>query len=189
MGYIIFRRDRVDDTDVSMISDRNSVEFDEDGVRNKSTDALAHSHIDYNRERHVAGDGRHHLKLPTFRPAHEALSDNDDTSDPSITSRQAREHRNTRSPRIDRLRATSRGSGTRLDSFFDAALGPVPGHEQDQINKQLARPGSVFPGAPRQPPLRMPKTGVAVPLVRRSTENDTGALLMVTMSMLFSAGN
>lgn len=148
VGDIIFRRDRADDTDASTISDRNSVEFDDDRLRSNlptltrtATSTTAGSVTSDT-------DGRYHLPLPSFTPAHEALSDNDDASDPEHhISRQSRERRNTRSPRIDRLLPPRMDLDRVSTASSTTTLGPARTRDQDHMNKQLARPGSVFPGA------------------------------------------
>ncbi|KAJ4362167.1 hypothetical protein N0V95_001515 [Ascochyta clinopodiicola] len=145
VGDIIFRRDRADDTDASTVSDRNSVEFDDDRRPPLSRTVTSTTAGSVTSEK----DPRYHLKLPSFRPAHEALSDTDDVSDSEHhISRQSRERRTTRSPRIDRL-LPPRMDLERVSSASSAAtLEPVHSRDQDHVNKQLARPGSVFPGAP-----------------------------------------
>ncbi|KAF3032248.1 hypothetical protein E8E12_002448 [Didymella heteroderae] len=147
VGDIIFRRDRADDEDASTASDRNSVDFDDDerrrpGLSRTVTSTTAGS---------VASDkdGRSHLKLPSFRPVHEALSDNDDASDNEHhISRQSRERRNDRSARIDRLLPPRMDLERVSSSSTTATLAPAHSHEQDHVKTQLARPGGVlgFPG-------------------------------------------
>lgn len=146
VGDIIFRRERGDDTDASTVSDRNSVEFDDDYTRNGRptisrtvTSATAGSATSEN-------DGRYHLKLPSFRPAHEALSDNDEASDlEHHISRQSRERRDDRSPRIDRLLPPRMDLERFSTASPMATLGPVQSRDQDRVNEQLAHPGGVFP--------------------------------------------
>lgn len=147
VGDIIFRRDRADDTDADTASDRNSVEFDDDerrqaGLSRTVTSSTAGSATSEK-------EGRSHLKLPSFRPVHEALSDNDDASDlEHHISRQSRERRNDRSPRIDRLLPPRMDLERVSTASSTATLGPVRSHDQDHMKTQLARPGGViaFPG-------------------------------------------
>lgn len=147
VGDIIFRRDRADDEDASTASDRNSVEFDDDerrrpGLSRTVTSTTAGS-ISSDK------DGRSHLKLPSFRPVHEALSDNDDASDlEHHISRQSRDRRNDRSARIDRLLPPRMDLEQVSSSSTTATLGPARSQEQDHVKTQLARPGGVygFPG-------------------------------------------
>ncbi|KZM19899.1 uncharacterized protein EKO05_0004289 [Ascochyta rabiei] len=145
VGDIIFRRDRADDTDASTVSDRNSVEFDDDRRPTLSRTVTSTTAGSATSEK----DAGYHLQLPSFRPAHAALSDTDDASDPEHhISRQSRERRTARSPRIDRL-LPPRMDLERVSSASSAAtLGPVRSRDQDHVHKQLARPGSVFPGVP-----------------------------------------
>lgn len=144
---IIFRRDRADDTDASTISDRNSVEFDDDGMRNhrpglsRTVTSTTAGSVTSDK------DGRSHLKLPSFRPVHEALSDDGDASDlEHHISRQSRERRNDRSPRIDRLLPPRMDLERVSTTSSTATLGPVRSRDRDHMSKQLARPGSVFSG-------------------------------------------
>jgi hypothetical protein len=144
VGEFIFRRDRADDEDASTASDRNSVEFDDDERRRPGLSrTLTSDSITSEKE------GRSHLKLPSFRPVHEALSDNDDASDlEHHISRQSRQRRNDRSPRIDRLLPPRMDLDRVSSSSTTATLGPAHSHEQDHVKTQLARPGGVlaFPG-------------------------------------------
>ncbi|KAF9698896.1 hypothetical protein EKO04_002984 [Ascochyta lentis] len=144
VGDIIFRRDRADDTDASTVSDRNSVEFDDDrrpALTRTVTSTTAGSATSEK-------DAQYHLKLPSFRPANEALSD-DDASDPEHhISRQSRERRTARSPRIDRLLPPRMDLERVSSASSTATLGPVHSRDQGYMNKQLARPGGVFPGTP-----------------------------------------
>ncbi|KAF3004072.1 hypothetical protein E8E13_002647 [Curvularia kusanoi] len=155
VGGIIFRRDRADDTDASTVSDRESVEFDDDGLRNKRP---THSRtVTSTSIGSVKSDkeGQTHLKLPSFRPVHEALSDTDNASDlEHHISRQSRERRSTRSPRIDRLLPPRMDLDRVSSTSSMATLAPARSTEQDAINQQLARPGGVyFPG-------KLPPTGL-----------------------------
>lgn len=148
VGDIIFRRDRADETDASTLSDRNSVDFDDDKTRN-GRPTLSRTVTSTTAES-VSSDkeGRYHLKLPSFRPAHEAMSDNDDASDlEHHISRQSRERRNSRSPRIDRLLPPRMDLERVPTASSTATLGPVHSRDEDHVHKQLARPGGVFPRA------------------------------------------
>jgi hypothetical protein len=144
VGDIIFRRDRADDEDASTASD---VEFDDDdrhrpGLSRTATSTTAGSVT-------PEKEGHSNLRLPSFRPLNEALSDTDDASDPEHhISRQSRERRNDRSARIDRLLPPRMDLERVSSSSTTATLGPAHSHEQDHVKTQLARPGGVlgFPG-------------------------------------------
>lgn len=149
VGDIIFRRDRADETDASTVSDRNSLELDDDGIRNnKST--LSRTVTSTTTDSAASEpEGRSHLKLPSFRPVHQALNDNDEDSDPEHhISRQSRERRDARSPRIDRLLPPRMDLDRVSTASSLATLGPSRTANHDHINKQLAHPGGVygFPG-------------------------------------------
>lgn len=155
VGGIIFRRDRADG-DASSISDRDSVEFDEDGLRNnrptpsRTVTSTTVGSITSDKE------GQPRLRLPSFRPVHETMSDYDNASDPEHhISRQSRERRNTRSPRIDRLLPPRMDLDRVSTTSSTSTLGPTQSREQDTINKQLAHPGGIngFPGT-------LPPTGL-----------------------------
>lgn len=156
VGDIIFRRDRADDTDASTVSDRNSVEFDDDGTRHNRPD-LSRT-VTSTTVGSITSDkgGRTHLQLPSFRPVHEALSDNENASDlEHHISRQSRERRTTRSPRIDRLLPPRMDLESAPSASSVATLKPIRSHDEDRMSKQLARPGGVnmFPG-------NLPPTGL-----------------------------
>ncbi|KAH6620283.1 hypothetical protein C7974DRAFT_363715 [Boeremia exigua] len=151
VGDIIFRRDRADDTDASTISDRNSLELDDDS-RNKPTLSRTVTST-------TAGsvtsedDGRNQFKLPSFRPIHETLNDDDDVSDSEHhISRQARERRDDRSARIDRLLPPRMDLQRVSSASSTATLAPAQTNE-DRISQQLARSGGVFASA-------LPPTGL-----------------------------
>ncbi|KAJ4409642.1 hypothetical protein N0V91_002563 [Didymella pomorum] len=140
VGDIIFRRDRADDEDASTASD---VDFDDDdrprpGLSRTVTSTTTGS---------VASekDGRSNLRLPSFRPVNEVISDNDEGSDlEHHISRQSRERRNDRSARIDRLLPPRMDLERVSSSSTTATLNPTRSHEQDHMKHQLARPGGVL---------------------------------------------
>ncbi|KAF1934024.1 uncharacterized protein M421DRAFT_415076 [Didymella exigua CBS 183.55] len=150
VGDIIFRRDRADDTDASTVSDRNSIDFDDNerrrpGLSRTVTSTTAGSASEK--------EGRSHLKLPSFRPVHKALSDSDDASDlEHHISRQSRERRNDRSSRIDRLLPPRMDLERVSTASSTATLGPTRSHDQDYMKTQLARPGGVLAFTSNLPP-------------------------------------
>ncbi|RMZ72183.1 hyp1 [Pyrenophora seminiperda CCB06] len=143
VGDIIFRRDRADDDDSDTMSDHNSVEFDDD-VAAKAKYAKRPS---INRISTAGTEGsvtslhkgRNHLDLPSFRPIH---SINDEYSDQEHhISRQARERKNSRSPRLDRLLPPRMDLGTISGNSSQGSLSSIHSNGQDQMNQVLARPG------------------------------------------------
>ncbi|KAJ4990476.1 UPF0183 domain-containing protein, partial [Stagonosporopsis vannaccii] len=145
VGDIIFRRDRADETDASTVSDRNSLELEDDGIRNNKptlsrtvTSTTAGSVTS-------EPEGRNHIQLPSFRPVHEALNDNDEDSDlEHHISRQTRERRDARSPRIDRLLPPRMDLDRVSTASSTATLGPARTVDHEHINRQLAHPGGVY---------------------------------------------
>ena len=153
VGDIIFRRDRADDTDASTVSDRNSIEFHDDDTHN-SRAVLSRTVTSTTTGSDTSEkDGRSHLKLPSFRPVHKTLGDDNDASDlEHHISRQSRERRNTRSLRIDRLLPPRMDLERVPTASSTATLAPIRSHDQDRMNKQLARPGGVNTFSSTLPP-------------------------------------
>jgi hypothetical protein len=148
VGDIIFRRDRADDSDADTVSDRNSVNFDDD-VPTKAK----HTKRQPMKRTNTAGtDGsvtskdRGHLDLPSFRPIH-TIPDEDSDYEHHI-SRQAREQKNSRSPRVDRLQPPRMDLGTISGNSSTGDLTLTQSHSQERINQVLARPGGDMAGLP-----------------------------------------
>ncbi|KAF1947352.1 DUF221-domain-containing protein [Clathrospora elynae] len=150
VGDIIFRRDRADGSDSETMSDRNSVDFDTD----VSSKQKRHKRPAISRTATAGTEGsvtsskpdRNRLDLPSFRPVHEI---DDDASDlEHHISRQARERKNSRSPRLDRLQPPRMDLGTISGNSSPGSLSPSRSHSQDRINKVLARPGDSMIGLP-----------------------------------------
>lgn len=145
VGDIIFRRDRPEDTDASTVSDRGSLDLKEDGIRNHKP-ALSRT-VTSTTVGSVTSDrdGRNHVKLPSFRPVHEALNDNEEASDTEHPiSRQSREHEDARPPRSNRLLPPRMDLERVSTASSTATLGPVRSHDHDRINQQLAHPGGFY---------------------------------------------
>ncbi|KAJ4374254.1 hypothetical protein N0V83_002995 [Neocucurbitaria cava] len=143
VGEFIFRRDRPDDSDTETLSDHNSVEFDDDASTNDN------STVRPGISRMVTAEsvasrkyGRSHLELPTFRPVNQKQLDEETGSDVEhhIT-RQARERKNSRSPRFNRLAPPRMDLGTLSGNSSTSSLSLSRSHSQDRINQVLARPG------------------------------------------------
>jgi hypothetical protein len=147
VGDIIFRRDRAEDSDSETMSDRNSVDFDDDvPAKPKHVKRPTASRtVTAGTEGSVTSMNKdhNHLNLPFFRPIH-TIDDEDEALEHHI-SRQNRERRINRSPRVDKL----------LPPRMD--LGSISGnsspessrsHSRDRINKVLARPGANLGGLP-----------------------------------------
>lgn len=160
VGEFIFRRDRADDSDADTVSDRHSLDFDTDAsLKSKRAKRPAISRTaTADTARSVSGNkaGRGHLELPSFRPVHETSFGDGNASDSEhhIT-RQARERKNSRSPRFDRLAPPRMDLGTLSGYSSDRSLKPSRSHSQDRIQQALARPGAgnlpgLFPTALRQ---------------------------------------
>jgi hypothetical protein len=147
VGDIIFRRDRADDSDSETISERHSVDFDDDiparpkhvkrpsasrTVTAGSVGSVASTNRDHN-----------HLNLPSFRPIH-TIDDEDDDSEHHI-SRQHRERKNSRSPRVDKLLPPRMDLGA---ISRNSSRGSSRSHSRDRINRVLARPGANMGGLP-----------------------------------------
>jgi len=143
VGDIIFRRDRADDSDSDTLSDRNSVEFDDD----VATKAKHAKRPPINRITTADTEGsvtslhkdRNHLDLPSFRPIHPIDDENSDLE--HHISRQAREQKGSRSPRLDRLLPPRMDLGTISGNSSQDSLGSIHGKSQDRMNQALARPG------------------------------------------------
>jgi hypothetical protein len=147
VGEFIFRRDRADDSDAETLSDRDSVDFDTDTSSRKrrtkrpalSRTATADADGTFNPNKNV----RSHLKLPSFRPVNETQFGDSDASDlEHHISRQARERKNSRSPRFDRLAPPRMDLGTVSGNASERSLSQSRSHSQERINKVLARPGA-----------------------------------------------
>ncbi|USP82451.1 hypothetical protein yc1106_09725 [Curvularia clavata] len=144
VGDIIFRRDRADDSDSETMSDNNSVEFDDDdgshrakhgkrqAIRRTITGGTEGSRNSFHKD-------RSYLDLPSFRSVNAIESGNSDEE--HHISRQTRERRGSRSPRIDRLLPPRMDLSTISDHSSQASLTLAHSHSQDQIHQSLARPG------------------------------------------------
>lgn len=147
VGGFIFRRDRADDSDADTASDRNSVDLDTDAsTRSRRTKRPPMSRsITAGTVDSVASDRqvRNHLDLPSFRPVHQTQFGDGDTSDPEHhISRQTRERKNSRSPRVDRLLPPRMDLGTISGNSSIRSLSPRRSQSQERISKVLAHPGA-----------------------------------------------
>ncbi|KAE8824691.1 hypothetical protein CFE70_008935 [Pyrenophora teres f. teres 0-1] len=144
VGDIIFRRDRADDSDTDTMSDRNSVEFDD----NVATKAKSAKRPTISRISTADTEGsvtslhkdRNHLDLPSFRPIHSMDDENSDQE--HHISRQTRERKDSRSLRLDRLQPPRMDLGTISGNSSQASLGSIHSNSQDRMNQVLARPGA-----------------------------------------------
>jgi hypothetical protein len=144
VGDIIFRRDRADDSDSDTISDSNSVEFDDDNgsarakygkrpaMKRTTTGGTEGSRSSFNKD-------RSHLDLPSFRPVH--AIENDGSDEEHHISRQARDRKDSRSPRVDRLLPPRMDLSTISDHSSQASLTLVPSPSQERMHESLAHPG------------------------------------------------
>lgn len=146
VGELIFGKDKADDSDAETVSDCNSIDLDIDAslngtqtdqskmtrtVTSGTTESLTYK-----------DNNRYHLNLPSFRSAHELQTDEDMSDLEHHISRQARERRNNRSPRFDRLAPprmdleTASINSTEINTGlkYDNSQG------QDHLNGALARP-------------------------------------------------
>ncbi|KAI4712993.1 hypothetical protein J4E89_001971 [Alternaria sp. Ai002NY15] len=148
VGDIIFRRDRADDSDADTVSDRNSVDFDDYGtVKAKHNKRPPMSRtVTAGTDGSVTNNDRNHLDLPSFRPIH-TIPDEESDFEHHI-SRQAREQKNSRSPRIDRLLPPRMDLGTISGNSSAGDLTLTQSHSQERINEVLARPGGDMVGLP-----------------------------------------
>ncbi|KAL1796429.1 hypothetical protein ACET3X_004969 [Alternaria dauci] len=148
VGDIIFRRDRADDSDADTMSDRNSVDFDDDGpAKTKQTKRPPISRtVTAGTDGSITTKERGHLELPSFRPIH-TIADDDSDYEHHI-SRQAREQKNSRSPRVDRLLPPRMDLGTISGNSFTESLTLTRSHSQERINQMLAQPGGYVAGLP-----------------------------------------
>ncbi|CAN9329333.1 unnamed protein product [Alternaria alternata] len=148
VGDIIFRRDRADDSDADTMSDRNSVDFDDDGpVKTKHTKRPPISRtVTAGTDGSITNKERSHLELPSFRPVHTIADENSDYE--HHISRQAREQKNSRSPRVDRLLPPRMDLGTISGNSSTGSLTLTRSHSQERINQVLARPGGDMAGLP-----------------------------------------
>jgi len=149
MGEIIFRRDRVDDSESDMESDHLTAP---DSATDEDNKRLYHKRRpDISRTTTMETIGsvaskknkNYHLDLPSFRSSYQSKIDEDtdsQLSDHPIT-RQDRERRSNRSPRFDQL-APPRMDLSRISSVSSRSS------NQERINQLLARPGGVFTGLP-----------------------------------------
>jgi hypothetical protein len=147
VGDIIFRRDRADDSGSETMSERNSVDFD-DNIPAKPKHVKRPSAI-----RTVTGGtegsltstnkDHNHLNLPSFRPIH-TIDDEDQDLEDHI-SRQDRERKNNRSPRVDKLLPPRMDLGS---ISGNSSPGSSRSQSRDRINKVLARPGANTGGLP-----------------------------------------
>lgn len=148
VGDIIFRRDRADDSESETMSERNSVDFDDDfPARPKHFKRpIASRTVTAGTEGSSKSTdrSRKHLDLPSFRPVH-AIDDSGDDAEHHI-SRQARERKNSRSPRIDKLLPPRMDLGTVSDNSSTRSLTPSRSQSPDRIHKVLARPGATSNG-------------------------------------------
>ncbi|KAG9189606.1 hypothetical protein G6011_06474 [Alternaria panax] len=148
VGDIIFRRDRADGSDTDTMSDRNSVNFYDDvPSKAKHTQRPPISRtVTAGTDGSVTNKEHNHLELPSFRPIH-TIPDEDSDYEHHI-SRQAREQKNSRSPRVDRLLPPRMDLGTISGNSSTRSLALTRSHSQERINQVLARPGGDMAGLP-----------------------------------------
>ncbi|KAL6151067.1 hypothetical protein ACJQWK_10854 [Exserohilum turcicum] len=147
VGDIIFRRDRADDSDSDTMSD-NSVEFDDDNdsTRAKHGKRKAMKRTITSGSRTSFNDERSYLDLPSFRPVH--ASEDKGSGNEHHISRQARERKGSRSPRIDRLLPPRMDLSAISNNSSQVSLSLVPTQDREIINKALAHPGVIAGGLP-----------------------------------------
>jgi hypothetical protein len=148
VGDIIFRRDRAEDSDTDTISDRNSVDFDDDiptKTKRAKRPPISRT-VTAGTDGSVTNTHHNHLDLPSFRPIH-TVADEDSDHDHHI-SRQAREQKNGRSPRVDRLLPPRMDLGTISGNSSTGSLSLTRSHSQERMNQVLARPGANMAGLP-----------------------------------------
>ncbi|EMD65682.1 hypothetical protein COCSADRAFT_87066 [Bipolaris sorokiniana ND90Pr] len=140
VGDIIFRRDRADDSDSETMSD-NSVEFDDDNgstrakqskrpsIARTNTGGTEGSRISFHKD-------RSRLDLPSFRPIH--VIDNEDSDEEHHISRQNRDLKGSRSPRIDRLLPPRMDLSAISDRSSQGSLTLGPNNSQERLEESLA---------------------------------------------------
>ncbi|KAF1830421.1 DUF221-domain-containing protein [Decorospora gaudefroyi] len=150
VGDIIFRRDRADDSESETMSERNSVDFGADvpaKPKHVKRPAVSRTVTAGTEGSNTATERDHkHLDLPSFRPIYSL--DDDGTNLEHHISRQARERKINRSPRMDRLLPPRMDLGTISRNTSSGNLSPSRSHSQDRINKVLAHPGGNLKGLP-----------------------------------------
>jgi hypothetical protein len=147
VGDIIFRRDRADDSDSETMSERNSVDFDDDvPAKPKHAKRPATSRtVTAGTESSVISTNKdhNHLNLPSFRPIH-TIDDGDEDLEHHI-SRQDRERKTNRSPRVQKLLPPRMDLGS---VSGNSSPGSSRSHSRNRINKVLVRPGANMGGLP-----------------------------------------
>jgi hypothetical protein len=150
VSEFVFRKDRPDDEDVELPSDMAVADYSTDtslkGDR-ANRPGLSRS-VTAGSIASVASkkDGRYHLDLPKFRPAHEVQIDEEDPVASDHISRQNRERKNNRSPRFDRLAPPRMDLEKVSTATSQVTVGQSRSHSQERIQKVLARPGGAYIG-------------------------------------------
>lgn len=153
VGELIFRRDRADESEAETLSDRGSLDLDTD------TSAMARRHkrppvsrvVTAGTTSSVISDkyDRSRLDLPSFRPVNESrLKDENGSEAEHPISKQTREQKNSRSPRVDSLQPPRMELGTRSANSSTTSLVSVPSRNQGHINSMLAKPGGQYVSHP-----------------------------------------
>ncbi|KAF2132238.1 DUF221-domain-containing protein [Dothidotthia symphoricarpi CBS 119687] len=145
VGEFIFRKDRQDDSDAETVSERNSVDLSTD-VSLNSTRAdrpVMPRMLTSNTAGSTTSkkNGRYHLELPSFRPAHEIQTDEDTSDLEHHISRQARERKKDRSPRFDRLAPPRMDIETASIVSTGSNASLRRNSTQGHMKKALTRPG------------------------------------------------
>lgn len=153
VGEFIFRRDRPDDSEADSDAEHESfdIETDTSAKSRRINRPPVSRTVTSGSVNSIASEqpNRGHLDLPSFRPVHESqFRDNNGADLEHHISRQTRERKNSRSPRVDKLLPPKMDLGTISGNASTTSLSPTRSHGQDRMQKLLARPGDNLAGLP-----------------------------------------
>lgn len=144
VGDRIFRRERQEESDADSLPDRDTVDFDTDtsaSIGHSKRQIISRTDTDTT----MAGsmDKRNgHTELPPIRRVNDPqVDENIGVNDEHHIIRQTRDHKNSRSRRLDESSSLPQDPGTLPEKASTESLRATRSQSHDRITKVLARPG------------------------------------------------